>query len=116
MGKELAHYGVKGMKWGVRKARTGDLNVRASRLERVAAGKGSVRDKVVSLGGSSLHNLAVNRGLKNESRRRAANYRAQEKRLATGKAKALDVLKAYGTVSVYGLAGAANKKTDHELR
>ena len=26
---ELAHYGVKGMKWGVRKARTGDLNVRA---------------------------------------------------------------------------------------
>jgi hypothetical protein len=110
---ELVHYGVKGMKWGVRKARTGDLNTRASRLERVASGKGSLADKVVSLGGSSLHNLAVQRGLKNEAARRAANYRGQIERLSTGKAKVSDILKAYGTVSLASLAAAANKKTDY---
>ena len=54
---ELNHYGVKGMHWGVRKARTGDLNIRASRLERVAAGKGSLVDKAITLSGSSVRNM-----------------------------------------------------------
>jgi hypothetical protein len=111
---ELTHYGVKGMRWGVRKARTGDLNVRASRLERVASGKGSLVDKAVTLGGSTAFNLARSRGLKNEAARRAKNYRGQIERLSTGKAKVTDILKAYGTVSVYSLAAAANKKTDYE--
>lgn len=114
-GDELAHYGVKGMRWGVRKARTGDLNAKASRHERVAAGKGSLTDKAVTLGGSSLYNLA-RRGLKGEAARRGRNERAQIERLATGKAKATDILRAYGTVSVYSLVGSMNKKTDFEFK
>ena len=81
----------------------------------MASGKVSILDKVVSLGGSTAFNLVRSGGLKKEAARRAKNYRGQEKRLATGKAKVLDVLKAYGTVNVYSLVGAARKKTDHEL-
>ena len=109
---ELVHYGVKGMKWGVRKARTGDLNVRASRNERVAAGKGSLTDKVVTLGGSSAARLITSGGLKKEAARRAADKRAQIERLSTGKAKASDVLRAYGTVSVASLVGSMFKGND----
>lgn len=128
MSEELTHYGVKGMKWGVRKARTGRLNVRASRLERVASGKGSFRDKAVTVGGTSAYRAVKARGsLKKEAARRAENLRGQEKRLATGKAKTMDLLKAYGTTTVIGLSTygvstaaqlgrAANKETDHELR
>lgn len=112
---DLTHYGVKGMKWGVKKGRTGDLHVKASRHERVAAGKGSLRDKAVTLGGSSVYNLAA-RGLKGEAARRGRNERAQIERLATGKAKATDILKAYGTTSVYSVVGSTRKKSDFEFK
>lgn len=115
MGKELTHYGVKGMKWGVRKARTGQLNTRASRNERVASGKGSLGDKVVTLAGSSTARLVTSGGLKKEAARRAKNKRAEIERLATGKAKVTDILKSYGTVSALDLAVAARKKSDFEL-
>lgn len=125
---ELAHYGVEGMKWGVRKQRTGRLNVRASRLERVASGKGTLRDKAVTIAGTSAYGAVKSRGsLKREAARRAENLRGQERRLATGKAKTMDLLKAYGAFTVAGLntsgvsaaaslGRTANKKTDHELR
>lgn len=116
MGKELTHYGVKGMKWGVRKGRTGDLHLRAMRNERVAAGKGSLVDKAVTLGGSSVANLVVNRGLKGEAARRAADKRGQIERLATGKAKATDIIRAYGTISVSSLALSGHKKSDFDIR
>lgn len=116
MGEDLKHYGVKGMKWGVRKARTGDLHVRAKRNERVAAGKGSFVDKAVTLGGSSVGNLVVNRGLKGEAARRAADKRGQIERLSTGKAKASDVLRAYGGLSVSSLLISAHKKSDFDIR
>lgn len=124
---DLTHYGVKGMKWGVKKARTGRLNVRASRLERVASDRGSVRDKVVTIGGTSVYGAVKSQGsLKKEAARRAQNLRDQERRLAAGKTKTLDILKAYGTLTVAGLSTygvstavslgrAANEKTDHAL-
>lgn len=128
MGNELTHYGVKGMKWGVRKQRTGRLNVRASRLERVASGKGSVRDKATTIAGTTVYGAVKSRGsLKKDAARRAENLRGQERRLATGKTKTTDLLKAYGSTTIVGLgtygvsaaaslSRAANKKTDHELR
>jgi hypothetical protein len=128
MDEELVHYGIKGMKWGVQKARTGRLNVRASRLERVSTGKGTARDKIVTIAGTNAYGAIKSRGsLKKEATRRAENLRGQERRLATGKAKALDIIKAYGSTTVAGLSTygvataaslsrAANEKTDHELR
>lgn len=110
---ELSHHGVKGMKWGVRKARTGDLNAIASVHERVTAGKGSLADKVVSLGDSSIVGLA-RFGRKKEAARRAAVHRAEIERLATGKATVRDILRAYGSANVFNLVAAANKKTDFE--
>lgn len=112
---EIRHYGVKGMKWGVRKARTAQLGKRAARNERVAEGKGSLLDKTITLGGSSTARLVTSGGLRNEAARRATNKRSEIKRLADGKAKVTDILKAYGTVSTTDLARAANKKTDFEV-
>src|SRR5687768_6068812 len=112
---ELKHYGVKGMKWGVRKARTGDLNLRAARLERVADGTATKMEKFATAMNSTAANLVRSGGLKNEAARRAKKLRDQEKRLATGKAKTSDILKAYGTVSLSSLALAAHKKSDHKL-
>jgi hypothetical protein len=114
MGDELIHYGVKGMKWGVRKAHTGNLNKAASRLERVASGNGSLRDKIGAASTSSVYGLAK-RGLKGNSAHRAEKIRAAEKRLATGKAKVGDILNAYGSANLITLALAAHKKSDHEL-
>lgn len=111
----LEHYGVKGMHWGVRKARTGDLNKRASRNERVASGNASVVDHIITFNGSSARNLKKSGGYKKEAARRAANKRAEIERLATGKAKALDILKAYGTVTSTSLARSLHKKSDFEL-
>lgn len=108
----LTHYGVKGMKWGVKKARTGDLHVRASRNERVAAGNGSLVDKAVTLGGSSVAKLVTSGGLKKEAARRAVNKRAQIERLSTGKSKAADILRAYGTVNFASVLRSMSKKSD----
>jgi hypothetical protein len=109
---DLTHHGVKGMRWGVRKARTGQLNVRAARNERVASGKSSLLDKTVTLGGSSAVRLVASGGLKNEAARRAANKRAQIERLSIGKAKVSDILKAYGTTNVLELGLSIHTKSD----
>lgn len=102
--EDLAHYGVPGMKWGHRKARTGLIDKKTARLDRVASGKGSVLDKAKTLSGASAHRLITSRGLKNEAARKSADLKEQKQRLATGHAKIADILKAYGTVSVVDLA------------
>jgi hypothetical protein len=111
----LSHHGVKGMKWGVKKARTSQLADRAARNERVAAGKGSLRDHLVTFGGSSAANMIRSGGYKKEAARRGANKRAEIQRLASGKTRVTDVLKAYGTVRAVDLGRAAHKKSDFEI-
>ena len=115
MGKELTHYGVKGMKWGVRKARTGDLHRKASFQEMIAKGEGTKLQKTVATLNTPFRKLLVKDGVRQHADDLAKNFRGQERRLATGKAKASDVLKAYGTVSISSLALAAHKKSDHRL-
>jgi hypothetical protein len=110
---DLTHYGVKGMHWGVRKGRTGRLNVRAARDERVASGTGSLRDKAVTLAGTTTYGLVKSRGgLKKDAARRAANKRAQIERLSTGKSKVTDLLRAYGTTSYLKIARSTHTKSD----
>lgn len=101
--EDLAHYGVKGMHWGVQKARTGDVARETAVLDRVASGKGSALDKVHALAGSSALRLVKSGGLKNESARRSESLKAHSERLATGHAKVSDILAAYGTVSLLSL-------------
>lgn len=96
---ELVHYGVKGMTWGVRKARTGQLDDHATRLEKVAAGKGKLGDKHYALTRTSAVG-AARRGLKKQSAIEAQKARSEIERLATGKAKISDVLRAYGSANV----------------
>ncbi|WPJ30704.1 hypothetical protein [Streptomyces phage Psst2] len=115
MTAEVKHYGVKGMKWGVRKARTGDLNLQASRHEMIARGEGTKLQKVSATLNTPFKKLLVKDGVKEHAAERAKDLRGQEQRLATGKARTSDVLKAYGTVSVSSLVLAAHKKSDHKL-
>lgn len=101
--EELAHYGVKGMHWGVRKARTGDIQVTTNVLDRVASGNGSVRDKTFAAITARPKNLIKGRGIKGEAANRSAELKAHANRLATGKATAKDVLRAYGNASLISI-------------
>lgn len=106
----LAHYGVRGMKWGVRKARTGNLGTRAARQRRYASGEskkaGGARriiDTASAVSNYRVNDLVKGRGLHRAAARRADVLDAERKRLATGKAKTTDVLKAYGQVAATAL-------------
>lgn len=83
----LAHYGVAGMKWGVRKDK------RLARLQRVGSGQGSKLDNLRVLGGTSAANLIGNKGLKGAAKKKAENLAAHRDRLMKGEATAKDILK-----------------------
>ena len=106
---DLAHYGVKGMRWGVRKARTGLIETKTKRLDRVASGTGTFRQKAVTAAGLSAQEIGRAGGFRKGTLKRAAankssDLKAQSERLASGKAKASDILKAYGTVTLTDIA------------
>lgn len=87
----LAHYGVKGMRWGQRRR-----DKRIADLERVASG-GKVTFKDVDRLGTQLSPLAVGKlGLRGAAANKAANMRAVDARLAKGEGSALDVIKRFG--------------------
>ena len=80
----LAHYGVKGMKWGVRKRRAG-LQERADALNRVAKGKSTTSDKILATNTLSALDIARGRGIKSGAAIKAKQY---EKAVAKLDAKA----------------------------
>lgn len=96
---ELAHFGVKGMKWGVKKAYTERITKKTDRFDRVASGKGSFGDKARTLATTSTHDLAAGRGLKGAASIRSARDKAHLDRINNGHAKLKDVLRMVGTVS-----------------
>lgn len=108
---DLTHYGVKGMKWGVKKARTGNLDRHATKLERVAAGTGGKRDKVYASLYTPVKGLVKN-GLKGGAAAEAAKSRAEIERLSKGKSTAGDILRAYGSVTLTQIIGSARTKSD----
>jgi hypothetical protein len=100
---DLSHYGTKGMHWGVRKARTGDVAKVTQRLDRVAKGEGSLRDKTVAIGRTKVYKvpkLLTKDGLANEASRQSEELKAHSERLSTGHATAKDILQAYGSTSI----------------
>lgn len=106
----LAHYGVRGMKWGVRRRYNEKQGNRVRRLDRVAKGKGSAGDKLKALGESSLLELAANGGLKNTARIHSEATKKHLQRVNSGKKKAADLLIIAGNLSLGDvLAGGRDK-------
>ena len=122
----LFHYGTKGMKWGVRKARTGQVETITNRiakktdhLDRVARGTGSKKDKAVAIGNTQVYRLPrtlTKKGLASEAERTSERYKnysdelkAHSKRLSTGQATVKDVLRAYGSVTPVDIARSIKK-------
>ena len=89
---ELAHYGVKGMKWGHRRRQE-----RIARVDRVASGKAGLGEKArFLLTETSAKSLRVNNGISGAAKVQAANLRAVDKRLARGDATVKDIVMRYG--------------------
>jgi hypothetical protein len=107
--EELAHYGVPGMRWGVKKARTGDLVKPIARLDRVANGTASLHSKAVVLASSTPYHLIKSGGLKKEAARQSRSLKAHSERLATGHATARDLIVAYGTSNLISVARTLKK-------
>lgn len=109
----LAHYGIKGMKWGRRK---GSLASRARQVgvekktksieqrERVLSGKSSFGDKVTA--GSTLTPSKVlkNKGVKNAIAKDLARDRATRSRLESGQATTRDKIEVAMNISILDLA------------
>lgn len=106
----LEHHGVKGQRWGVRKAYSTRLAGMAARDRRVATGTGSGRDKLATALTTSNYAVVRRGGLKNAAAFRADKREAHAKRLANGEATTLDVLKLAGGVRISDLA-RANKRS-----
>ena len=108
----LAHYGVKGMKWGTRKGIKGradrvvgrKLNDAIDFHDRVASGKGSAAQSLRVVVSSSVLELARNKGVKNTAALRAAEGRDIRKRLEAGEATFGDKMATYGHLTLVELA------------
>ena len=99
----LDHAGVKGMKWGQRKARiqakrTGRQQKVIDRHRRVAAGGGSARDKATVALGTSGHRLIKGKGLQGGAQLTLKAAEAQKQKVISGEKKVQDILlrKVYG--------------------
>jgi hypothetical protein len=87
----LAHYGVKGMRWGVRREN------RIQSLERVGAGTASRGEKTrYALTEATGAAMRRNGGLAGSAANKAANMRAVDARRARGEGSVADFIKAHG--------------------
>ena len=86
----LAHYGVKGMKWGVRRDR------RANNLVKVGAGRGSATDKLRAYAFTSPYDRVKGKGLRGGAARRGTRQLARNARVRAGESSAKDKLLFYG--------------------
>lgn len=98
----LAHYGVSGMKWGVRRAALTKENRRMESLKKVSEGTAKSGDRL---------RVGLLRSKKSASKQLSKAVE-REKRVESGKAKARDIFALYGTLSagdlmVQGKAKAA---------
>lgn len=82
----LEHFGVKGMRWGVRRDR------RAQNLVNVGQGKGTATQKLRAYGTTSPLDVVRGRGFKGGARIRGQRQLARNKRIRNGEASVRDRL------------------------
>lgn len=106
----LAHHGVKGMKWGVRREN------RIQSLERVGSGTATKRE-TLRYGATEATGLGVRRngGLAGSAANKAANMRAVDARRARGEGSIGDFLKAHGGDRVIDTGGKDRDRRGVEL-
>lgn len=104
------HHGVKGMKWGTRK------QARLERTQRVAEGKGSLGDKVRTLGRQSTTSLILNRGLKGSAANQVKQMEALKERTLTGKRTVKDILNTSGGTQLFSLGLPPKTAKDHAAK
>ena len=97
VGEFLEHFGVKGMKWGVRNS---------ERTARVASGNGSTGDKVRKVAGSSAVDLIRGKGVQGAAKIQVA--RGERKaNLKTARKEVRGEIKAYATANKKRVLGAS---------
>jgi len=120
----LEHHGVKGMHWGVRRARiTAEKNARAAsgkerfgnrnqeraqqkvdQFRRVASGKGTAGDKLyVGLFRTPVADLLMGGGIKGGAQNVLRRDQKNQKKIVEGKKRVSDALSRFGGVDVRNL-------------
>lgn len=97
---ELAHVGVKGMKWGVRKAYVTRLSKGAASLDKVASGKASAGRKGLVAYNSSAKDLIRGRGVSGAAALQRDRLQQHIDRVSEGRSTAKDVIIMFGAVSM----------------
>ena len=112
----LAHYGVKGMQWGVRKPQvdaggssyTRKTQSTVDRLNRVASGTASRSDKAKTALGVGRMGLGGIYGLKTAGKA-AAKLQGHVDRLEAGEATTMDLLKKFGRMNAADIIREASE-------
>lgn len=87
----LEHYGVKGMKWGVRRQRRIDV------LRRAGAKDSTISTRVRAATNLGVIDLAKGRGIRGGAARKATRLTDRRARIKAGEASVMDKLKHYGS-------------------
>jgi len=107
---DVVHYGVRGMKWGTRRAYASRQQRGVDILNKVASGTANKRQKVAVAVSSSSHDLIRGKSLKGAASRKAAREQEHLDRVLNGKLKARDVLTMVGRVSFHDIASGGRDK------
>lgn len=107
----LEHFGIRGMKWGVRRQRRNQALARASR-----PGAG-IATKLRALHEENIIDLVKGRGIRGGARIRRARLSGRIDRIKAGKGSARDIIVHFGSTRMQDLIPVrsknAKKKTTH---